>query len=882
MIHAPAGGETSGTFQLDVEAVLGRLAELEATVLASAIPARRTIPAGEKPLHEVGQQLFQALFTGQVEDTYRASLGVIHDRSQRLRVVLRLAAPKVAALPWEMLFDPATESYLCHDLPLLRRIPAADYNLRPLEVTPPLRILGIVAAPHDLPGLDTDAERQHLDQALAKPVADGLIELVWAPRATWDGIQTTLMDGPWHVLHFIGHGDYDVNRQEGRIALESDTGRADRVESSRLMYLLHEAEPTPRLVVLNSCSSGEAGTEDLFSGTAAALVRGGISAVAAMQFTVSDRAAIAFARGFYAAIAHGRDVDRAAGSGRRSILGLGTLEWVTPVLYVRGGSTQLFTLTGRPVSLGLEIQPPVALPARRQAAQLRALYLHARAELRTKHYGQAIELLDDLLTLEPGYSDAAELRKTAAVRQEMAETYRAAREAEDAGDWEAAVHGYALVRDDPDFADAAARREACAVRQRATDLEDELRLHAGAGNWHAVLEVAAELQAVDPEAVDPDGLAARARLEVLYTGARQAEEAGDRDAAGRAYAEILTADPTFRDTAVRHDTLRSSAQESSDSAQSSKPTRSKARERRSSISGTGMASGTQALRVRHDNPIIAVAFSRDGTRLATGSNDSTARIWDATKGKELMRVHHASAVLAVTFGPDRTILATGSGDYTACIWDAIKGKELRRVRSDGWIKAVDLGPNGDRLAAGSRDKTARIWDAATGQELLRVRHDGVVNAVAFSMSGTRLATGSGDKTARIWDAATGQKLMQVHHGGSVLAVAFSPDGTLLATGSDDGSARISDAATGQKLMQVHHDGFVYAVAFSPDGTLLASGSGDRTARIWDATTGQELMRVRHEGAVNSVAFSMNGSRLATASDDKTARIWKGAVLKPPA
>jgi len=107
-----------------------------------------------------------------------------------------------------------------------------------------------------------------------------------------------------------------------------------------------ELGPTPRLVVLNSCSSGQTGTQDLFSGTAAALARSGISAVAAMQFAVSDTAAIAFARGFYTAIAHGRAVDEAASSGRISILGTPrSLEWITPVLYVRGDVSQLFTLT---------------------------------------------------------------------------------------------------------------------------------------------------------------------------------------------------------------------------------------------------------------------------------------------------------------------------------------------------------------------------------------------------------------------------------------------------------------------------------------------------------------------------------------------------------
>ena len=99
------------------------------------------------------------------------------------------------------------------------------------------------------------------------------------------------------MLHFVGHGTYDVETDEGVLAFVGRDGRADYVPASSLADLLDEAEPTPRLVVLNSCQSGAGGTTDLFSGTAAALAHSGIRAVAAMQFSISDIAAIEFARG---------------------------------------------------------------------------------------------------------------------------------------------------------------------------------------------------------------------------------------------------------------------------------------------------------------------------------------------------------------------------------------------------------------------------------------------------------------------------------------------------------------------------------------------------------------------------------------------------------
>jgi tetratricopeptide (TPR) repeat protein len=586
VVRAPAGGHASGTFTLDVDGILDRLPQLEATVLASAVAARRTMPVAEMAVREVGQDLFQALFTREVYGTYRASLGAAQHAGQQLRVVLRLAAPELATMPWETLFDPETETYLCQTEPLLRHVPAPDYNQNPLDVAPPLRILGIVASPRDLPALDVQAEKEHLSRALAGPVSEGRVELVWAKSGTWDDVQSMLLAGPWHVVHFVGHGDYDSRTDEGRIALVGPDGRAAMVRAVRLMALLSVAAPRPRLVVLNSCSSGEMGQSDLFSGTASALVRSGIGAVAAMQFAISDYAAIAFAHGFYAAIANGRTVDEAARVGRISVMASpdGTLEWVTPALYVRGGSTQLFTLKGTPraSTVGESTTPagtsgaqaavpaasgqpavPAGIAGTEQAsaaqasaaqataqqamkrAQLRALYVQASAELRAHRWEQATELLDDLLTLEPGYRDAAALRDSAQNRLRLARTYREALEAEEAGDWLAAADGFAAVQDHPEFPEAAARKQDCERRQRISDLQGELRYHSSLGSWEAVLDVSAELASVDPDAADPDGLTTAALAEVEKAKPKEAPkpEAQDPELAPRGSYTAVAAPP---------------------------------------------------------------------------------------------------------------------------------------------------------------------------------------------------------------------------------------------------------------------------------------------------------------------------------------------------
>ncbi len=380
VVRSAGGGEPSGRLIVDIAEILARHRELETAVLASSASVRHKVTSVEQPVREVGQRLFEALFNGPVYGAYRASLGAVQQGGERLRVVLRLTAPELAALPWEALFDPETQAYLCRKEPLVRHVPA-PYTQPPLEIRPPLRILGLVASPRGMPVLDVETEQQNLETALAQPIADGLVELVWMHQASWEAIHSKLLGGEWHVLHFIGHGDYDADADEGVLYLVGADGRAKGVEASRLTDLLGEARPPLRLVVLNSCSSGESGSQDLFSGTAAVLAHNGIDGVAAMQYSITDTAAIAFARGFYTALAHGLTVDEAARSGRVEILGIGhTLEWVTPVLYVRRDLTRPFIITRKPPVA--EPSPPASETADSTAKPHRLPGLHSTRRAR--------------------------------------------------------------------------------------------------------------------------------------------------------------------------------------------------------------------------------------------------------------------------------------------------------------------------------------------------------------------------------------------------------------------------------------------------------------------------------------------------------------------
>ena len=287
----------------------------------------------------------------------------------------------------------------------------------------------------------------------------------------------------------------------------------------------------------------------------------------------------------------------------------------------------------------------------------------------------------------------------------------------------------------------------------------------------------------------------------------------------------------------------------------------------------------------HAGPVLAVAVAPDGSWLATGGSDGTARVWDSATGRQRTVLKgHEGRVTAVAVAPDGSWLATAGSDGKARIWDPATGRQRTVLKiHTSWVTAVAMAvaPDGSWIATAGSGGKARIWDPATGRQraVLKV-HASWVTAVAVAPDGSWLTTGGSDGTARIWDPATGRQrtVLKVHEG-PVLAVAVAPDGSWLATAGDDGTARVWDPATGrQRTVLKGHAGPVTAVAVAPDGSWLATAGSDGTARIWDPATGRQRAVLKgHTGPVTAVAVAPDGSWLATAGDDGTARVWDPAT-----
>ena len=299
--------------------------------------------------------------------------------------------------------------------------------------------------------------------------------------------------------------------------------------------------------------------------------------------------------------------------------------------------------------------------------------------------------------------------------------------------------------------------------------------------------------------------------------------------------------------------------------------------------------GLQSRRLRPATALNDADFSPDGRFVAgAGAGTShTVQVWDVKTGIPVFTLRHNGPVLSVAYSPNGRFIGTGSADGTARLWNAADGQSLAMFRHPSGVsrgddvQMVSFSPDSTRFLTVGGDRFARLFDVSQPEkDPLLLDHRDQVNTARFSHSGRTIATGGANNFARIWDASTGEQKFELEGGGRISDLAFSPDDTLLATaGGNDTTARVwnLERRTSIAIITAHKSG-VESVTFSPDGRSVVTTGRDGKGYIVRTESGfTQGLLVRHHGPVNASAFSPDGELVATASDDGAARLWDATV-----
>jgi len=286
----------------------------------------------------------------------------------------------------------------------------------------------------------------------------------------------------------------------------------------------------------------------------------------------------------------------------------------------------------------------------------------------------------------------------------------------------------------------------------------------------------------------------------------------------------------------------------------------------------------------HNASVKAVAFTKDGKYLLTGSRDKTIKLWDIASGREIRTFFgHESTINDLALSPDGTQFLSSSADKTARLWEIATGKLLQTFKGhEDLLTAVDFNPNGKQVITAGYDNEAILWDIKSGEKLktFRVNPDkgiGYGVNVAFHPDGNTVVFGNDNRSAMLYNVATGDTLQEIKPakgwcGGCATFVDFSNDGKKLLKGSKGHSLELLDAATGEveKTFVKKWDEFT-SVDLSSNGSVLMTG--EDTLKVFSQNGKLLFNNFRlHSMPITDAVFSPDGKIIATASDDQSVKL----------
>jgi outer membrane protein assembly factor BamD (BamD/ComL family) len=567
VLRSPAGeGRSSFHLPFDPDNLGDWLVDLGQTVRGTGQrPMREAAPGATRTRpQQIGDQLFNSLFSGPVRSLLDQSLGMIRERQKGLRIKLHIdpedaSLARLASLPWELMYRKETRDFLnlSRYTPILRYLDV-QVPYVPLKLEPPLRILVVISDPVDYARLDLEHERDQIERTWARQEN---VEVSFLERPTITALQERLEREPFHALHFMGHGGFDRRSGSGVLLLEDESRYGVPIDGRTLGVLLRDV-PTLRLVFLNACETARVSKQvglDPFAGVAAAIVMAGVPAVVAMQFPISDVAAIRFAGRFYPLIALGEPVDYAVAEGRRAIrlAESDTMEWATPILFMRAPDGVLFRVTETRGPKPPRRPPPILDKELEQ--RLEQLYIAGLSAFWLEEWDRACHNFQEIVDERPDYKDAAAKLQEAERKWHQNKLYSEAQEARQAGSWTMVLTRLEdLVAEDPGYKDSAALLDQARRQKRLADLYKQARQLHQAEQWLAVVRVFDQIAALDPDYPDPEGLLLTARhraaelqrqaeLNDLYRRAVLEMDAGHWEQAQQLLSRLQEQEPGYRE-----------------------------------------------------------------------------------------------------------------------------------------------------------------------------------------------------------------------------------------------------------------------------------------------------------------------------------------------